>query len=64
MLNEAGLPAYRFEQRSKVIKSNLPDIKVGQYVYPVLRGEVPIEKLDNKAYQIATVDEIDIYAVE
>lgn len=64
LLNDGGQPAFRFEQKAKVLKSGIPEIKVGQYVYPILRGEVPIEHLDDKKHQIATVDEIDIYAVE
>lgn len=64
MLNDGGQPAFRFEQKAKVLKSNIPEIKAGQYVFPLLRGEVPIDHLDNKNYQIATIDEEDIYAVD
>lgn len=64
ILNEDGSPRYVIDQPAKVISSNIPEIKKGMTVYPIIRGGVPIYHLEDKKKQIVVIDAEDIYASE
>jgi hypothetical protein len=64
VLNEDGTPRYIIDQPAKVLSSNIPEIKKGMTVYPIIRGGVPIYHLEDKKKQVVVIDNEDIYAVE
>ena len=61
-LDEAGNPIYEQEQTGVVLKSNVPEIKVGKTVVPIIRGGVPIYTEETKKHLIVIIDAEDIYA--
>ena len=64
VLDDDGQPRYVISQAAKVLSSNIPEIKKGMTVYPIIRGGVPIYHLENKKYQVVVIDGEDIYASE
>jgi hypothetical protein len=64
VLDEDGQPRYIIEQPAKVLSSNIPEIKKGMTVYPIIRGGVPIYHLEDKKKQVVVIDNEDIYATE
>ena len=42
VMDEDGNQRYIIDQPAKVLSSNIPDIKKGMTVYPIIRGGVPI----------------------
>ena len=57
-----GQPVFEQEQEATVIASNIPDLKKGMKVYPIIRGGVPIYKEETKKYSVVVIDFEDIYA--
>jgi hypothetical protein len=64
VLDDNGEQRYVLEQAAKVLSSNVPEIKKGMTVYPIIRGGVPIYHLENKKFQVVIIDFEDIYGIE
>ena len=64
MLDEYGNHSFKSEEYGKVLSSNVPEIKKGSKVYPIIRGGVPLNHLETKKYQVIVIDQEDIYASE
>lgn len=62
VLDELGKPQYVQEQEATVVSSNVPELKKGMKVYPVIRGGVPIYKEETPKYLLVVIDAEDIYA--
>lgn len=64
ILSDDGQPIYEPEQECKVIASDIPDIKRGMTVIPILRGGVPIRLTDTKKTYDVILDREDIYGIK
>ena len=64
VLGQDGLPQFSLAQKAKVLQSNVPEIKKGMTVYPIIRGGVPIYHLETKNDFVYSLDAEDIYALE
>lgn len=62
VLDEMGQHAFKQEQEATVISSNVPELKKGDKVIPIIRGGVPIYKEESKKSLIVVIDIEDIYA--
>ena len=62
LLDEGGNPVYEQEQIATVISSNIPELKKGDKVIPIIRGGVPIYSQETKKYVVVVIDQEDIYA--
>lgn len=63
LLDEGGNPVYEQEQISTVISSNVPELKKGDKVIPIIRGGVPVYSQETKKHLIVVIDVEDIFAV-
>lgn len=64
LLNEDNMPVFDQDQEAKILLSNIPELKRGQTIYPVIRGGVPIYKCETKKYLDVIIDIEDIYGYE
>jgi len=64
VISEDGIHIYEPEQEAKVLSSNIPDIKKGMTIIPIIRGGVPIRSLEDKKSVVVSLDGEDIYAVK
>lgn len=64
MLDEYGDHSFKAEDWGMVLSSNVPTIKKGARVYPIIRGGVPLRSLETKKYQVIVIDIEDLYAQE
>jgi hypothetical protein len=64
LLDENGNHVFDQDQEAKILVSNVPGLKKGQIIYPVIRGGVPIYKNETKKYLDVIIDIEDIYAYE
>jgi hypothetical protein len=63
-IGDDGTPIYEPEQEAKVLSSNIPEIKKGMIIVPIIRGGVPLRKMEDKKSVVISLDAEDIYAVE
>ena len=64
LLDENNNQVFDQDQEAKILFSNIPELKKGQIIYPVIRGGVPIYKNETSKYLDVIIDEEDIYAYE
>jgi hypothetical protein len=64
VLNDERVHVYEPEQEGKVLSSNIPDIKKGMTIIPIIRGGVPIRAMEDKKSVVISLDFEDIYAVK
>jgi hypothetical protein len=64
VIDEGGTHVYEPEQEGKVLASNIPDIKKGMSIIPIIRGGVPIRAMEDKKSVVISLDIEDIYAVK
>ena len=62
VLDERGQPAYEEEKEGVVIASNVPELKKGAVVVPIIRGGVPILSEETKKHMVFSFDFDDLYA--